>query len=172
MRVFILRIFKICVFLFLCLCLFIVYCSFFTKTNKTYRTPEQYSAALNSFKKNDILHLPRKIPANAKNVRLYAFISNFNGKILLLQFDINKEYIEQEFKKTNFINADFPVGEKQQIYNMPSDNKRINTENMTFYVINNEENKAVDTEYFPYFSGIGVNKKLTTILYYYIEPED
>ena len=54
---------------------------------------------------------------------------------------------------------------------MPSDNGRIDSNNMTFYVLNNDANREYYETNFPYFNGIGINKNYNEILYYYICPD-
>ena len=54
---------------------------------------------------------------------------------------------------------------------MPSDNGRISSKDMTFYVIDDESNKPYYEKYFPYFSGIGVDKNYKYILFYYTCPD-
>ena len=48
----------------------------------------------------------------------------------------------------------------------------INTEQYTYYAINNEQNRnSIKHKSFPYFNGIGVDKSHTRIFYYFNNPE-
>ena len=55
---------------------------------------------------------------------------------------------------------------------MPAETVGTPSENLTFYVLENEDNKYCYKQYFPYFTGIGADKNLENIVYYYIEPSD
>ena len=105
------------------------------------------------------------------NVQIYGYSSAFGRELLLLKFKTNKKFIQDVFNNNKFINENLPVGAEQEIYFMPSDNGRISSNDMTFYVIKDESNLEHYKKYFPYFSGIGVDKNYNYILYYYICPD-
>lgn len=133
---------------------------------------KQYENALSRIKEQDMIaHFPKSIPLNAKDIKLYFRMSDYGTDIYLLEFKTNNEYIKSELKKNNFINPDTSIGEKQKLYHFYS-TKHIKPDKYTFYVINNEKNRRIINQYFPYYSGIGVSKNLDYILYYYFCPED
>ena len=55
---------------------------------------------------------------------------------------------------------------------MPSELVDTDKNTLTFYVLKTKDNEQLAKEYFPYFSGIGVDKNINSILYYYIQPAD
>ena len=121
----------------------------------------------------EIRHFPKSIPDNAKDVQMYCWPGSFerDSELFLLKFKTNQSYVREELKKNKFLNEKTPVGAKQKIYNMPSEFVGINEHELTYYVLNNIGNHNEDSEYFPYYTGIGVDKSLNTILYYYIAPD-
>ena len=132
-----------------------------------------YTKALQIIKQQEkITHFPKKIPSNAKKIKMYCYTSDYGGEIFILKFDINKEYIEKELKNHKFLNSDTPIGTAQEIYYIFNDNNRIKTDNTTWYVIDNKENKQVYKKYFPYYSSIGISNNMDFIIYYYIQPGD
>ena len=133
----------------------------------------KYSECLNSaYYKSNIAHFPNEIPSDAKNVKFYCITSDntYDGELILLKFKTNTDYIKKELSSKSFINSDDKVGTFQNIYNMPLNLIRDDYKKYTYYVISNYENKSVYKEYFPYYTGIGVDKELKTIMYYYITP--
>ena len=139
--------------------------------NITIKNPSKYDKAYSIIKaKNKITHFPKVIPSNAKKVKMYCYTSDFNGEIFLLEFKIDKNYIEQELLKHKFVNIP-KTGEMQAIYHFYEGNG-IKHDGYMFYVIDDEENREYSAKYFPYFSGIGVNKNMDYILYYFFYPSD
>lgn len=128
------------------------------------KNTHKYEKALSIIKEQGkIIHFPKTIPDSAQKVKLYCYTSKFNGETLLLQFKTDKTYIEQELKKYKFINTD---GKQEQLYNFYAGNG-IKPDGFIFYVLDNEDNRYKYVEHFPFFNGIGVNKDLNEILYYY-----
>ena len=164
------------VFIFICLCLMIIIALFFKKNQfdtSVITNVNDYDFALRNIKRQEkIQHFPKIIPSEAKNIKLYSWSSDVNEELLLLQFKTSKEYISKELKKFAFLNGDSPVGNKQKIYNFPNKPGFISPDKYTFFVLKNDDNEYVFKKYFPYFTGIGVDKKLEHIIYYYIEPAD
>ena len=139
----------------------------------TYTNPNKYLQAIKAIKHQEkISHFPKTIPLNAKKIQMYCYTSDYNGEVFVLKFKIDKMYIEQELKKHKFLNSDTPIGTPQNIYFVYTDNNRINVDNTTWYVINNEKNKQIYKDYFPYYSSIGISNNMDYIIYYYIEPVD
>jgi hypothetical protein len=80
--------------------------------------------------------------------------------------------IQKELKKHKFLNANTPIGTKQKIYFMYSDDGRITSDGYTFYVLDKEGNYNENEKYFPYYSGIAIDKNMSHILYYHIVKGD
>lgn len=141
-------------------------------TGNTITNPSDYEKALSVISnKKEIVHFPKTIPNDATDVKLYCWKSSTNGELLILTFKINKEYLSNELKRHTFINQNDIVGSKQNIYFFPQ-KCQIKPEKFTFYVLKTENNISVYKDYFPYFSGIGIDKNFEKIIYYYIEPDD
>lgn len=139
-----------------------------------YRNTKDYKLCLDSvFYKSDIEHFPKTIPNSADEVKLYCIPGTyeFDGALVLLKFKIDKAYIEKELRQHQFVNSNTRVGTVQKIYNMPSKFVGMDNTKLTYFVINNKENYNENEEYFPYFTGIGVDKNFEYILYYYIKPD-
>lgn len=140
---------------------------------KYVRTPAKYEEVVKQLiRQEKLTFLPKTIPEGATDVQLYSRYDKVEREFLLLKFKVNKEYIENELKKHEFLNADTLIGAKQDIYFIPNDNGRISSDGFTFYVIKDKENEAYYQQYFPYFTAIGVDKNMEHIIYYYILPND
>lgn len=140
---------------------------------KTYRQPKDYQKALNQIhSQNKIIHFPSEIPNDAENIQFYSSISENDEEIILLKLKTNNNYINKELSKYKFLNSDTALGTPQKIYHMYTDNNRIKIDGLTWYVINDDENRKFYQKYFPYYSGVGINKNLDEILYYYIRFGD
>lgn len=151
------------------------------KLNAVYTNPAKYIMAKESiYAQYRIAHFPEEIPAEAKNIHLYkTYNSWFGSEIMLLEFDIDKKYIEKELNKYNFISID-NTKQKQgnshehkyhQYRYMMAGSSNFDIDNFTFYVINDREHENLEGHYFPYHYGIGVNENLSKILYYYDCPD-
>jgi hypothetical protein len=123
--------------------------------------------------KDKIRHFPKSIPAEAKSY-LYCYPANYErqGELVILRLTANKSYIQKEMSTQTFLNSETPIGTVQNIYNMPTETVGISNKELTFYVLKNEDNEYYYKTYFPYFTGIGVDKNLENIVYYYIDPSD
>ena len=157
-------------FLSLILMLFI---SIYFNTHYTiYKNPKDYMKIYKQITQPEkISHFPKIIPNNASHIKLYGYSDMpYNGEILMLEFKTDKSYIENALITQEFINKNDLIGTKQKIYYMPE--KGFNTKNYTYYVIKNSDNLNLSKDYFPYFSGIGVDMKTNRILYYFISPSD
>ena len=104
---------------------------------------------------------------------MYCFPSRYeyDGALILLKLKADKKYIENEFHKNKFLNSKTKVGTVQKIYNMPSERVGIEQDQLTYYVLDDKYNYDENGEYFPYFTGIGIDKNYEYILYYYIRPD-
>ena len=123
--------------------------------------------------KKKISHFPKKIPLNAKNIKVYEYSNRlFGSEMFLLNFEIDENYINNEFKKHKFINQDDKIGSNQKIYYVPKVMDDFNIYEYTYYVLDTKENREHFPAIFPYINGIGIKNDKTAILYYYVLPED
>lgn len=143
------------------------------KTHKIYKKPNEYSNIIKNIEDKDgMSHFPKTIPEDASSIQIWGYIGNPNGEVVLLKFQAKKDFIKNELKKHKFLNSKTPVGTKQKIYHMFSDNGRITSEGYTFYVLDKSKNCYPSDSCFPYFDGIAVDIDLEHILYYHIVPND
>ena len=160
----------------LLLILFIAYCiwNFSSDDKSTITNPEEYNKCIESVQNSDkIAHFPKNI-TDTDNANLYCHPGHYkgDGELVILKLKSNKIFIEKELKSHSFLNSNEPIGTKQNIYYMPTEKVGIPNEDLTFYILKNEDNKYYYKQYFPYFTGIGIDKNLENIVYYYIEPSD
>lgn len=141
-----------------------------------YKTPNQYNTCLKSeYYQENIKHFPKNIPDHAQEVSLYCAPAGYkyDSALILLKLKIDKEYIKNELNNHKFLNSKTPVGTVQKIYHMPSESTvGIDRNKLTYYVLDDKYNYNEDGQYFPYFTGIGIDKNYEYILYYYINPDD
>jgi len=133
-----------------------------------------YKKCLDTVLNNDkIRHFPKSIPAGSKSY-LYCYPADYEGQgeLVILRLTTDKSYIQKELNSHTFLNSEIPIGTAQNIYNMPTETVGISKEDLTFYVLKNADNKYYYKTYFPYFTGIGVDKNMENIVYYYIDPSD
>ena len=123
--------------------------------------------------KDKIRHFPKSIPAGAKSY-LYCYPADYEGQgeLVILRLTTDKSYIQKELNSHTFLNAETKIGTSQEIYFMPTENVEISNKELTFYVLKDKDNEVFYKTYFPYFTGIGVDKNMENIVYYYIEPSD
>lgn len=123
--------------------------------------------------KDKIRHFPKFIPPEAKSY-LYCYPADYEGQgeLVILRLTTDKSYIQKELNSHTFLNAKTQVGTVQNIYNMPTETVGISNKDLTFYVLKDADNEYYYKTYFPYFTGIGVDKNMENIVYYYIEPSD
>ena len=123
--------------------------------------------------KDKIRHFPKSIPAGVKSY-LYCYPADYEGQgeLVILRLTTDKSYIQKELNSHTFLNAETKIGTSQEIYFMPTENVEISNKELTFYVLKDKDNEAFYKTYFPYFTGIGVDKNMENIVYYYIEPSD
>ena len=123
--------------------------------------------------KDKIRHFPKAIPTGAKSY-LYCYPADYEGQgeLVILRLTTDKSYIQKELNSHTFLNAETKIGTSQEIYFMPTENVEISNKELTFYVLKDKDNEAFYKTYFPYFTGIGVDKNMENIVYYYIEPSD
>jgi len=152
---------------------FIVYS--FLKGSTVYKNIREYNKCIESeYYKEDIKHFPKTIPENFYEANLYCYPSRFeyDGALILLKLKVDKEYIKNELSNHKFLNSKTPVGTVQKIYHMPSEKTvGIDRNSLTYYVLDDKDNYNENSQYFPYFTGIGIDKNYEYILYYYIRPD-
>ncbi len=81
---------------------------------------------------------------------------------MYLKFDINKKYIENELKKHSYLRTWEYDSSQKYYYN------GINYSDFTFYDVGDSTQGKQLATGLPYYYGIGVNKKQSQILYYYV----
>ena len=123
--------------------------------------------------KDKIRHFPKSIPTGAKSY-LYCYPADYEGQgeLVILRLTTDKSYIQKELNSHTFLNAETKIGTSQKIYFMPTEDVGISNKELTFYVLKDKDNESFYKTYFPYFTGIGVDKNMENIVYYYIEPSD
>lgn len=146
----------------------------FTFTPTEYTNPEDYQIIKEKMQEqNKIKHFPSEIPEKAIEIYMYGKTDMpHNGETFLLEFKIDRLYIEKELKKYDFWNKKDKLGTKRKIYYMPKLRKDFNSDDYTYYVLKEPENERGYREFFPYFNGIGVDGENNKILYYHIYPSD
>ncbi len=139
-----------------------------------YTDPKDYFVIKEKIEKQDkIKHFPAQIPENATEVAMYGYTDMpYNGEMLLLEFKIDRPYIEKELSKYDFWNKEDEIGTKRKIYFMPNPREDFNADDYTYYVLKEPENERGYREFFPYYDGIGVDGERNKILYYHIYPAD
>ena len=123
--------------------------------------------------KDKIHHFPKSIPTGVKSY-LYCYPADYKGQgeLVILRLTSDKSYIQKELNSHTFLNSETPIGTAQNVYYMPTEKVGISKEDLTFYVLKNADNEYYYKTYFPYFTGIGVDKNMENIVYYFIEPSD
>ena len=118
-----------------------------------------YEEFLNYYPQEYVAHLPSQIPKSAQNVEIHASTGGFHaGQSLIIKFDTNKNYIENELKKYRFKSKENP---QHYAFRTLTDNDRIKIDDFTFYVIDGTLDRFANNY------GIGVNKSQNKIIYYY-----
>ncbi len=150
--------------------LYLHFTSYNIKTNNI----KKYDKCIHSVKYPEhIKHFPKTISKNPDDAKFYCYTSDYHGEWVLLLIKADKDYINQELKSYKFINSEDKIGDYQEIYYMPSEEVGIqkNTD-LTYYVLDNADNRHYYPKSFPYYNGIGVDKIMEHIFYYYITPDD
>ena len=125
--------------------------------------PEFYEEVLTYFPEEKVAHFPKHIPQNAKNVEMDADMFSFQGgQSIIIKFDADKKYIENELKKHKFKSQET---KRYYVFNTLTNNGRIKIDDFTFYVISGNFGQ------FGRNYGIGVNKNFDKIIYYYSNPD-
>lgn len=142
-----------------------------------YTNPKYYQKALSNVREQEgITHFPNMIPKSAQDIKFYSFSGIFYHQRIFLEFTDDKNYIEKEMKNLDLLPTPQPQNTTnilaiQHLEDAKTD-ANINTDQYTYYAINNERNRSSITHNeFPFFSGIGVNKDKTQIFYYFNNPE-
>lgn len=139
-------------------------------STKEYKNIKYYETELKYINKKRIKHFPTKIPVNSENIKFYSYTNSwFGSQIFCLGFDIDKNYIEQEIRKNNYINIIKPFDKNIKNYSMQVIQNVLNTNlnNYYFYIIGNntsDKNGHYSMEY-------GIAIKDNCIIYYYINTD-
>ncbi len=124
---------------------------------------ENYEKNFSHFPQEMIVHFPKHIPGNAKNVQICSEPYSFQGsQTFVLKFDIDKEYIKNELKKYKF---KYKESSEHYAFWAITDNHRIKIDDFTFYVIDGTFDRHAENH------GIAVNKDFSQIIYYYSNPD-
>ena len=115
-------------------------------------------------------HFPANIPDKAQNIRLYEYYWTFKdySAILLLKFDIDNNYIENEIKKNKCTNLMTPNSDNHKYKEIESelneirDNKYYEASNYTFCELN--QNNVPESRL---KKNYGIAFKNNQIVYYY-----
>ena len=142
-------------------------------TAHIYKNAKDYEKCVErKYEQVNINHFPKVIPDKSKEVKLYCDTSSWDG-IIMLKYKADKNYIESELKKHEFLNSDEPIGSIQKTYNMHPELVGLEAKDITYYALKTEDNEyAQERGYFPHYTGIGVSNDMNYILYYTITPDD
>ena len=153
--------------------IFLIYLHFTSYNIKT-NDLKKYDKCIKSVKYPEyVQHFPKTISKNPDDAKLYCYTSDYHGEWVLLLIKANKDYINQELKSHKFINSEDKIGDYQEIYYMPSERVGIqNNTDLTYYVFDNAGNRHYYPKSFPLYNGIGVDRNLEHIFYYYVTPDD
>lgn len=139
----------------------------YTYPHREYR---YYENTVSQMRQGRVGHFPRKVPMEATNVAMKLDCTSFFGsECLYLKFNTDKEYIDSELKKHNYINIIRYKDLKSGTYSFYFDDVDLN--DYTLYVINDRDHEKPPEHCHPYHFGIGVNSDKTEILYYYENPD-
>ena len=154
--------------------LFFLLCFHFTSYNSQTNDIKKYDKCIKSVKyPENIKHFPKTISENLDGAKFYCYTSDYYGELVLLLLKADKNYINLELKSHKFINSEDEIGDYQEIYYMPSERVGVqNNADLTYYVLDNTDNRHYYPKIFPYYNGIGVDRNLEHILYYHITPGD
>lgn len=144
----------------------------YNREHSTTTDINDYKTCLNKIEYKEVIgHFPDKFPQEAKNLKFYCYIDEIgsNGNLVLLTFETNEKYITDELQKLEYINDDSSHETLKNIYPIPSEKADIPQKELTFYF---KDNGKYHKNGVPYFSGIGINKNKTNILYYCLLPKD
>lgn len=149
-----------------------VFVAYLTINQKPYEytNPEDYKIIKKKMAKQDeIKHFPDKIPESAKEIVMFGKTDMpYNGETFILEFKIDKSYIEKELRKYGSENKMYKIGAKREIYfSNSSDNF-----NATESGRNEPDTKVKNREFFSYSNGIMADEMQNKILYYHIYPAD
>ncbi len=128
-----------------------------------YDKPKYYEKVLELFLEERVAHFPKKIPAEATNIKMEADINYWFGSDgFALKFDIDEEYIRKELGKYKF---KYSSGPNEYVFSTMLEDAYNEFKDVTFYVIDGK------LERFGKNYGIGVDKDFTKIIYYYSNPD-
>ena len=114
-----------------------------------------------------IKHFPEKIPEDARNIKIYKDAGYFGSEKIYLKFITNKQYIQNELSKYDFVEVEKPEERNRNLEFLSLSPGNISLYTYNLYIIKkgcNERRRC-----FSY--GIAVNNELNEILYYYSSPD-
>lgn len=114
-----------------------------------------------------VKHFPEKIPEDARNITIYKNAGYFGSEKIYLKFITNKQYIQNELSKYDFVEVEKPEERNRNLEFLSLSPGNISLYTYNLYIIKkgcNERRRC-----FSY--GIAVNNELNEILYYYSSPD-
>ena len=168
---FILNIFILFFFqMFLSICIFII--GLLWGVSGNYSDAKDYNKALKKISwQEKVAHFPQVIPSNAQNIQLYQnYGSWFGSEGITLKFKADKDYINNEISKYNYVNIMYLNKYDESLY-IYDDNGRIKTDECRAYIINDRAHEKLEGNYFPYTYGFCVNDNTNEIIYFYSNPD-
>lgn len=143
----------------------------FMENAKIYNDVKDYDKALNTISnQHKITHFPKTLPYNAKNAKLFKNAGVFFGsESILLLFEADKAYLDNEIKKNKYIKIKGPFSDDDYhacdvICTQELGGQRFNKKGFKFYIIGDN---STDGGRFRTERGIAVNYKTNQILYYF-----
>lgn len=139
-------------------------------SDRTFSDPTEYVEALNSVNCSScVAHFPRELPVNAKEIQLYKSQSSWHGGVdMLLKFNIDEIYINNEIKKNKYIKIE-NLRNSSFFYKsiVAGSGGKVKIDDFTFYVIKDKTFGSSGDIANTYSYGIGVNKDIKQIIYYF-----
>lgn len=155
------------------LVIFIVYDIYKTGFSTETQNIKKYQIELNDSRDKEAVSIfPAKIPNTANEIQFYSYSSGLGGQTILLQFRIDQNFIRKEMNNSNL--KKLSPDEINFIFSHARGNReQIHQDLYTyFYEIKRDyTNKDKYEIIWNGFGGIAVNKDLTRIMYYYVNPE-
>ncbi len=114
-----------------------------------------------------IKHFPEKIPEDARNIKIYKDAGYFGSEKIYLKFITNKQYIQNELSKYDFVEVEKPEERNRNLEFLSLSPGNISLYAYNLYIIKkgcNERKRC-------YSYGIAVNNEINEILYYYSSPD-
>ena len=114
-----------------------------------------------------VKHFPAKIPEDARNIKVYKDAGYFGSEKIYLKFITNKQYIQNELSKYDFVEVENPEERNRNLEFLSLSPGNISLYTYNLYIIKKGCNDRMRC--FSY--GIAVNNEINEILYYYSSPD-